>query len=131
MNDIYSPHTGEHIQTDDPAEWMGRAGVAAPAYDPATQGCFWRGQGWEVVTATPAATHIPPISPRQIRQALTRANLRSQVEAAVAAGSQGLKDWWEFATVFEREHLMVVAMGDSLGQTPAQLDALWALGASL
>lgn len=131
MNYFYSPHTGEHIVTEDPADWMESTMVAPPAYDSVTQGCFWRGQGWEVATATPAATHIAPISPRQIRQALTRANLRSQVEAAVAAGNQDLKDWWEFATVFERDHPMVVSMGDSLGQTPAQLDALWVQGASL
>lgn len=131
MNYFYSPHTGEHIVTEDPADWMEITMVAPPTYDPATEGCFWRGQAWEVVVAIPAAAHIAPISPRQIRQALTRASLRSQVEAAVAAGNQDLKDWWEFATVFEREHPMVVAMGDSLGQTPAQLDALWSLGASL
>ena len=131
MTHYYSPHTGEHIDTDNPAPWMLIAPVAPPSYDKAAASCFWRGQGWEVVAAIPAATHIVPISPRQIRQALTRAGLRSQVEAAVAAGNQDLKDWWEFATVFEREHPMVVDMGAALGQAPTQLDALWALGASL
>ena len=74
---------------------------------------------------------MPALTPRQIRQALTRAGLRTQVEAAVAAGDQDMKDWWEFATTFERTHHLVVAMGTALGQTEAQLDALWALGASL
>lgn len=53
MQDIYSPHTGEHINTDSPAPWMVRAGVPAPEYNPQTQGCFWRGQAWEVVAANP------------------------------------------------------------------------------
>ncbi len=72
-----------------------------------------------------------PISPRQIRQALTRAGLREAVETAVLAGDQDTKDWWEFATVFERDNAQVVAMGDALGVSEQQLDELWALGASL
>jgi hypothetical protein len=78
------------------------------------------------VTATPRS-----VSPRQIRQALTQVGLRASVEGAVAAGSQDLKDWWEFATLFERNNPQVVGMGDALGQTPEQMDALFALAASL
>jgi len=74
---------------------------------------------------------IAPISPRQIRMALTRAGLRTAVESAVAAGDQDLKDWYEFSTSFERLNPQVEAMGTALGQTGEQLDALWALGASL
>lgn len=51
MNDCYSPHTGEHIRTDNPADWMGRAGTPAPAYDAETAGAFWRGEAWEIVQA--------------------------------------------------------------------------------
>jgi hypothetical protein len=83
----------------------------------------------------PAFEGIPAplasISPRQIRMALTRAGLRTQVEAAVAAGDQDLKDWWEFSTAFERLNPEVEAMGAALGQTPEQLDNLWKLGATL
>ena len=55
MNDAYSPHTGEHIATDSPASWMGRAGTSAPEYSPQTHGCFWRGGAWEIVAAQPVA----------------------------------------------------------------------------
>ena len=79
----------------------------------------------------PPPPPIAPISPRQIRQALTRAGLRSYVEAAVTNGDQDLQDWWEFATAFERTNPQVVAMGVALGQTDEQMDALWVLGASL
>lgn len=82
------------------------------------------------IAAYPSAP-IAPISPRQIRQALTRAGLRTAVEAAVAAGDQDLKDWYEFSTAFERLNLQVVAMGEALSVSPASLDDLWALGASL
>lgn len=74
---------------------------------------------------------IPAVSPRQIRQALTRANLRTSVESAIGSGDQDGKDWWEFATQFERLHPRVVAMGAALNQTSAQLDALWELAGSL
>lgn len=74
---------------------------------------------------------LTPLSPRQIRQALTRAGLRAQVEAAVASGDQDMKDWWEFTTSFERTHPMVVQAGQALGQTEQQMDDLWKLGASL
>lgn len=71
------------------------------------------------------------VSPRQIRQALTRAGLRAAIEAAIAAGDQDTKDWWEFATAFERSHLMVVAMGAALGKTPRELDDLFTLAGTL
>ena len=61
MNDLYSPNTQEHISSNTPAEWMGRAGVAAPAYNPQTAGCFWRGTAWEVVVAVPDKISNPAI----------------------------------------------------------------------
>jgi hypothetical protein len=75
--------------------------------------------------------YIAPLTPRQIRMALSRAGLRTTVEAAVTAGSQDLKDWWEWSQTFERLHPEVVAMGAALGQTDAAMDALWALGVTL
>ena len=74
---------------------------------------------------------IAPVSPRQIRQALTRAGLRTAVETAVAAGDQDLKDWWEFSTTFERLNPQVTAMGAALGVSDTQLDDLWTLASTL
>lgn len=74
---------------------------------------------------------ISPISPRQIRQALTALNFRSGVESAVATGDQNLKDWWEFSSYFERNHPIVVSMGTQLGVSSEQLDALWILAGAL
>lgn len=61
MKDAYSPHTGEHIATDNPAPWMGRAGVPAPEYDAKTHGCFWRDGAWEIVAAEPEAAPVPAV----------------------------------------------------------------------
>lgn len=76
-------------------------------------------------------TPIVNVSPRQIRQALTRAGLRSQVESAISAGDQDTKDWYEFATEFDRSNPRVVAMGVALGVSTQQLDDLWKLAATL
>lgn len=78
-----------------------------------------------------ATTLFAPLTPRQIRMALSRAGLRETVEGAVSAGDQDLKDWWEWSQTYERLHPAVVAMGAALGQTDEAMDALWALGATL
>lgn len=97
------------------------------------------GQG-EIVEANTITWPEPPappvqvpqsVSPRQIRQALTRAGLRASVEAAVAAGDQDTKDWYEFATAFERSNPVVAALGAVLNVSDAQLDELWILADSL
>jgi len=72
MNDCYSPHTGEHIRTATPADWMGRAGAPAPDYDPALVSAFWRGGGWEIVEASP-----PARTRDEILQALAQIDVRS------------------------------------------------------
>ena len=95
-------------------------------------------QQWEVyalsadqIEAKRLASIPASVSPRQIRQALNRAGLRANVEAAVAAGDQDTKDWYEFATEFERSSPIVVALGKALGVPSLQLDDLWTLAAAL
>ena len=79
----------------------------------------------------PAPSSAITVSPRQIRQALTQVGLRTQVEAAVAAGDQALKDWYAYATVFEEDHPAIVAMAAALGVSDASLHDLFLLAASL
>lgn len=81
--------------------------------------------GGVFTTAEPVVVVPASVSPRQIRQALTAAGLRAGVEAAVAAGDQDTKDWYEFSTYIERAHPMVAAMGVGLGVTTEQLDDLF------
>lgn len=71
------------------------------------------------------------LSPRQIRMALTQLGLRNDVEAAVAAGDQDTKDWYEFSTYFDRNHPQVLAMAQTLGVDDQELDNLWELGSTL
>lgn len=82
--------------------------------------------------APPVVVPVPAsVSPRQIRQALTRAGLRASVELAVGAGDQDTKDWYEFSTSFERSNPQVTAMGQLLGVSESSLDDLWILAATL
>lgn len=97
------------------------------------------GQG-EIVDADTITWPEPPappqpipesVTPRQIRQAMTRAGLRTTVEAAIAAADQDTKDWYEFATDFRRDHPMVAALAATLNVPDADLDNLWILAGSL
>lgn len=98
----------------------------------ATEGSI--GWTWDGTKLSPPVVVIPipqSVSPRQIRQALTRANLRQSVEAAIASGDQDTKDWYEYATEFVRTNPHVIAMGLSLNVSEQQLDDLWRLAGSL
>ena len=75
---------------------------------------------------------VPPtVTPRQIRLALNATGLRATVESAVAAGSQDLKDWWEYALDIERNHPLIAGMAAQLGISDQQLDDLFRLAATL
>ena len=129
----YHPETLEHIRNPLPsvADWAEVTVLSVPDYDPQTHSCRFVSGAWlvEVVTETPAPTLT--VSPRQIRQALTQLNLRTLVEAAVAAGNQDLKDWWEFATQIEENHPEVLEMATALGITDTQRHDLFVLAGGL
>lgn len=90
----------------------------------------------ELEDIPPPSGYMPPvpqsISAWQIRKALNQMGLRATVEAAVAAsGDQDLIDGWEFAGEFLRNDPLVVGMGTALGNTAAEMDALFTLAAGL
>lgn len=81
-----------------------------------------------VVEAPPPA---PTITAWQIRKALNQMGLRDAVEAAVAAGPQDAKDAWQYANEFERTHPLIESFAQALGKSNEDIDALFALGATL
>ena len=95
----------------------------------------WANEGytlaWEDDPVTPPPKVYITVTPRQIRQALTIAQLRTQVEAAVMGASQNVKDWWEFATSFEENHPEVVAMASAIGVGESALHELFVLAETL
>ena len=71
------------------------------------------------------------VSPRQIRQALTQAGMRDDVEAAVSAGDRDIRDWWEFSATIEEDHAEVVAMCERLGVSAEQRHAIFLAASAL
>lgn len=114
-------------------EFFGTCPDASPTQVDGVLGVFVESD-WEQMRLDEMRARRPlpkQVSPRQIRQALTAAGLRSQVESAVAAANQDTKDWWEFATSFERDHPMVTSMATTLGMTEQQIDNLFIEAAKL
>ena len=132
----YSPDTGELIRTETPAEWMELTDVAPPEFDPATAGCFWRGDHWEIVPGEVPSDPVPVVvTMRQARLALLGAGLLAQVNTAVAnmPGTEGdaARIEWEYAKEVRRDSPLVAALSAAFGWTSAQLDDLFTEGAEL
>lgn len=128
MNDFYSPHTGEHIQTDDPAAWMGRASVAAPVYDRSAAGCFWRGDAWEIIPASPATPPVPELlAPLQALLAIDAAGYSSAYEqwSRDPARTFSERAFIEKAQVWRRDDPILQQAAADLGIDDAALDALF------
>lgn len=92
MNDLFSPHTGEHIKTDTPAAWMQRAGKAAPDYAEG-ESAIWNGIDWNIV-----GTHSSPPSP-EVMSALAfieKFTIDEQLAVTTAAmQSPELRLWYD------------------------------------
>jgi hypothetical protein len=78
-----------------------------------------------IVTATYPVIDLPPpkitVTAWQIRKALNAANLRTQVEAAVAASTdQDLKDGWEYALTFESDNPLILTLCEALNISDEQ-----------
>ena len=133
----FSPHTGEHIETTTPADWMGRTATPPPAYDRATQGAFFRDGVWEVETAQPPAQPVPQqVTMRQARLALLELDILDQVPGAIAdiedpkQKSQAEIEW-EYATTVDRNSPLVQMLSAQLGLSESQLDDLFQLASTL
>ena len=109
----------------------------ASQYDPEAHGveifdrCVAGDFGAIAVYVAPPVRYAP-LTAWQIRKALNTAGLRATVEAAITGSSdQDLKDAWQYASSFERNHPLVASMAAALGKTDAEIDALFILGATL
>jgi hypothetical protein len=91
----------------------------------------WFAEGNTPDPADPIVTPIPDVTAVQIRLELNKQGLRTQVEDAVASGSQDLKDKWQFGNIFSSADSDIQAMATSLGITQEQLDALFTDAATL
>ena len=133
---FYSPHTGEHIETATPADWMGKTSIAPPPFNPVNQGAFFREGAWAVETALPPQPQTPQSATmRQARLALLSAGLLAAVNAAIAAmpgvAGEAARIEWEYAQTVERDSPLVAGLTAALNLTQTQIDDLFALAATL
>lgn len=96
-----------------------------------------RWNGTEVVDVDPSSAEAPPasapaaITPLQARKALRSAGLKAHLDAYVAGLSEAEQEEWEYATLVERSHPVIVNGGIALGLSEQQIDELFVLGATL
>lgn len=105
--------------------------------------CEWNGEAWVYVTPsnpTPEELRatLPPITRRQLRLTLVRYGEReglpsilNNVATLIETMPDGLvreeaRIEWADATHYERLHPTLILIGQGLGLTPEQVDALWA-----
>ena len=92
----------------------------------------WVAAGNVPTPADPVPVQPLTVTPYQIRAALTQAGLRAQAEAFVASSTnQSVKDAWAYAQIFIENDAFITAAASALGQTPAQVHALFQLGGTL
>jgi len=130
----YSPHTGEHIDTQTPADWMGTTTLPVPTYNPATQSAFFRDGTWVVETAQPSAALVPQSVTRfQALAALHLAGHLPAVQAIMAAPETPVlaKLAWDNALSFERSSPTLASLAGALGLTDDALDALFVAAAGV
>lgn len=88
----------------------------------------------EIATAeaTAARAAIKPVTRRQMLTALHRAGLLATIKGAVAAsGDVELQIAFDESQEFQRDNPFLAAMSQALGKTDAEVDAIFALAASL
>lgn len=67
---------------------------------------------------------MPTLTARQLRLGLL--DYLDQVEQIIAnSDDRALQIEWEYATEFERNHPAIVSIGEAIGLTPEQIDAMW------
>lgn len=135
MKHFYSPETGELINTQDKADWMGETALTPPVFDISTQGCFFIDGAWQIVTSQPIIPIPAAVNMRQARLALLSAGLLASVNTAIAsiAGAPGdaARIEWEFAQEVRRDSALVQSLIPSLGLTNTQIDNLFVLAETL
>jgi hypothetical protein len=71
------------------------------------------------------------VSPAQFRVALNDLGFRLGVEAYLGTASQNVRDYFEYATYFERNNQTLVSGAQTMGLTDSQIDSLFIYAGSV
>lgn len=127
----FSPHTGEIINTDTPADWMGRTDLVPPVVGVA-QSAVFRSGAWEVVEVDPVVVPVPTVvTMSQAQLALLAAGHLDSIEAAVAQMPREAQILWRKANTVVRGDALLVELAALLGLTELDIDALFIAAAKL
>lgn len=90
----------------------------------------------QIEAIVPPTPPVPDVTPRQIRLALLNSGvLLTDIENAINTLPEPQKTQaliaWEYSTAFQRNNPFVLSIGTMLGWSDEQIDALWALAATL
>ena len=127
----FSPHTGEHIETTTPADWMGYTDQQPPAYNRQTQSAFFRDGAWVIEDAQPPAIPVPQqVTRAQGKVVLIQMGLWEQVQAYVAAIEAPMQKAIAEVAVYEtlhwqRDSAFLNQAAAALGITQEQMDQLF------
>ena len=81
--------------------------------------------------APPPAPPVTQVTMRQARLALLAADLLDDVEAMITQAPRSVQIEWEYATVVDRNSVLVSSIGQQLGLTTEQIDSLFLEGSKL
>lgn len=70
------------------------------------------------------------VSKWQLVRALNDMNLRAIVLGAINSADQSTQDAWTFSVEFRRDHPLVLGLGQALGKSSDDLDALFLLAST-
>jgi len=134
MKYFYSLYTGELVQSDVRADWMGETEVEPPETD-VDQSAFFEDGIWVIRGAEPEPELVPSVvTRRQGRLALLNVGKLDDVEAAIDAiedPAQKRAAQIEYeADTWERSNPFLQALWSQLGGTEQELDDLFRLGAT-
>ena len=81
--------------------------------------------------AAAARAAIKPVTRRQMVRALHQLGLRDEILAFVAAAPAEIQIDFAETTEFARDYPAIEVYRQAVGKTPEEVDAVWALAASL
>ena len=130
MSGIFASWTDQHKTT----LLVNRDGVLSfVPNDPENSDFAWLIEsGIEIIDFVAPAAEVPQtVTPLQMRRALRQVGFMDAVQQWAASAGPDAQDAWEYAVAFERSNSSIVAAAAALGKTPAQIDDLFRLAASL
>lgn len=86
---------------------------------------------WDIVEKLEEQIEPILVTPRQIRLALIQGGIDLAAIDAAVSNNQVAKVEWEYASYVNRNHPLVEQLGQQLGLSAAQIDALFSLAQTL